>query len=118
RYQDFLCAKGSVAAGSPSSLPCVPSSAPPGSSVSIRELPSFSFSGMDRQVGNSPLFFSFDTSAAAVGRAEPGLETGLAERLDFHSAVTLRTRPFWGFLLPTTLGFEASSCGTRHSTSR
>ena len=112
RYQDFLCAKGSVAAGSPSSLPCVPSSAPPGSSVSIRELPSFSFSGMDRQVGNSPLFFSFDTSAAAVGRAEPGLETGLAERLDFHPAVTLRTRPFWGFHLTPTLGFEATRYGT------
>jgi LPS-assembly protein len=113
RYQDFLCAQGATTvAATVSSQPCPASPNESGNLVSIRELPSFSFSGMDQKVGNSPFFFSFDASAAAVGRTEPGLETGLAERLDVHPEVTLRTRPFWGFYLTPSFGFEATRYGT------
>lgn len=112
RYQDFLCAQKSVISTSTSNLPCITTASQPGNSVSIRELPSFSFSGMDQQMGKSPFFFSFETSAAAVGRSEPGLETGLAERLDLHPELTLRPLPIWGFHVTPTFGFEATRYGT------
>ena len=73
----------------------------PGNAVIIRETPQFSFTGMDKQVGESPLYFSFETSAGALGRTEPGLDLpSLSERLDFHPEVTLRLKEFWVFTSP------------------
>lgn len=85
----------------------------PGNAVIIRETPQFSFTGMDKQVGESPLYFSFETSAGALGRTEPGLDLpSLSERLDFHPEVTLRLNEFWGFHLTPSAGIQATRYGT------
>ena len=96
RYQNFLSAERV-----------------PGNSVIIRQTPSAAFSGMDRQVGNTPLYFAFDFSATGVGRTEPAFITPqLSERVDFHPEVTLRPKPFLGFHVTPTLGLRATHYGT------
>jgi LPS-assembly protein len=85
----------------------------PGNSVIIRQTPSFSFSGMDKQIGTSPLYFAFDSSAAGVGRTDPGLDTPrLSERVDVHPEVTLRTRPFLGFQFTPSASVRLTRYGT------
>ena len=102
RYQNFLSAERK-----------------PGNSVIIRQTPSFSFSGVDRQVGHSPVYFAFDVSATGAGRTEPGLETPrLSERLDFHPEVTLRPKPFLGFHVAPSAGLRATRYGTSLRTDR
>ncbi|MGD0920788.1 MAG: LPS assembly protein LptD [Terriglobia bacterium] len=96
RYQNFLSAELKT-----------------GNSIIIRQTPSFSFSGIDKQVGQSPVYFAFDVSAAGMGRTEPGLEIPrLSERLDFHPEVTLRPKPFLGFHVTPTAGLRATRYGT------
>jgi LPS-assembly protein len=85
----------------------------PGNAVIIRHTPEFSFFGMDKQVGESPFYFSFGTSAGAAGRTEPGLDLpSLSERLDFHPEVTLRLKEFLGFHLTPSAGVEATRYGS------
>lgn len=111
RYQDFLCAQPFGA--SPSQAQNCPSDlGQRRNDISIRETPSFSFTGMDKQAGESPFFFSFEASAAAVGRAEPGFETPrLSERVDFSPQVTLRSKPFLGFHFAPSAGLRATHYG-------
>ncbi|MGH9437963.1 MAG: LPS-assembly protein LptD, partial [Terriglobia bacterium] len=96
RYQDFL------------------SSAPVNEqSIIINHLPSISFSSVDKQVGNSPFYFAFDTSVDGVGRSEPGFQTpAVTGRVDLYPRLTLRSRPFWGFHLTPTVGFRNTYYGT------
>ncbi len=95
RYEDFL------------STLLVPANA-----VVIRHLPDVDFSGEDREIGSSPFYFSFDTSADAVGRTEPGLKLPLlGDRLDFHPQFLLRTKEFWHFRFTPSLGFRATEYG-------
>ena len=96
RYQDFLSTQRV-----------------PGNSIIIRQTPQFSFSGIDKQVGESPFYFSFETSAGGVGRTEPGLDLpSLSERLDLHPQVTLRSKEFWGFHFTPSAAVEATRYGT------
>jgi LPS-assembly protein len=96
RYEDFLSAQ------------LVPNNA-----VIIRKTPEFSFFGMDKQAGESPFYFSFQTSAGGVGRTEPGLDLpSLSERLDLHPEVSLRLKEFWGFHLTPSAGVDAARYGT------
>src|SRR5487761_258115 len=96
RYEDFLFAQQA-----------------PGNSVIIRRMPSVSFSGVDRQIGNSPIYFCFDASADGVSREDPGFSTpALSERLDFHPETTLRTPELWGAHLTPVVGVEATRYGT------
>ncbi len=97
RYQNFLSA---------SPIETV------GNSIVIQQTPGFWFSGMDKQVGDSLFYFSFDTSAAGVARTQPGAELPLSERVDFYPRVTLRSRPFWGFHFTPTLGVRATRYGS------
>lgn len=84
-----------------------------GNSIVIQHLPTFDFSGMDKQVGNTPFYFSFDTSAAAVGRHEPGFETpDVTERLDFFPEITLRSKALAGFHFTPSVGVRATRYGT------
>lgn len=90
RYQDFL------------------SAAPVNEqSIIIRQAPSVSFSGVDKQIGRSPFFYGFDASVDGVGRSEPGFSTPtLTGRLDLFPHLTLRSKPFWGFHLTPTVGLR------------
>jgi LPS-assembly protein len=102
RYQDFLSAQ-----------------LVPANSIIIRQTPQFSFLGMDKQAGESPFYFSFQTSAGAVGRTEPGLDLpSLSERLDLHPEVTLRLKEFWGFHLTPSAGVDTARYGTSLETTR
>ncbi len=95
RYQDFLSNQNI-----------------PDNSVIIEHTPSFSFSGMDQEIGGSPIYFSFNGSATGVSRTEPGASTGaLTDRLDFHPTLSLRSKPFLGFHLTPSLGFEVTRYG-------
>jgi len=97
RYEDFL------------STEQVPNNA-----IIIRQTPSVSLDGFDHQLGTSPFYFNFDTSAAGVGREEPGFATPtLTERVDFHPSMTLRVPEFDGFQFTPVLSVE----GTRYGTS-
>ena len=96
RYEDFL------------STQLVPANA-----VIIRHLPSIQFAGDDRQIGDSPAYFSFETSVDALGRTEPGLTLPLLDdRLDFHPQFLLRPKEFWHFRFIPSVGFRATHYGT------
>ena len=96
RYEDFLSSE------------LVPNPA-----VIIRQTPSLDFGGVDHELGSSSFYLDFDTSAAGVGREEPGFRTPLlSERLDFHPEVSLQTPEFWGFHFTPTVGLEATRYGT------
>ncbi len=96
RYQNFLTAEQR-----------------PGNSVILRETPSLSFTGLDHQLGKSPLFFALEFSATGVGRTEPDLPIArLAERVDFHPEVVLRTKPLPGFHVTPVAGLRATHYGT------
>jgi LPS-assembly protein len=84
----------------------------PGNAVIIRHLPSFQFAGEDRQIGDSPVYYSFETSVDAVGRTTPGLTLPLLEdRLDFHPQLLLRPKEFWHFRFTPSVGFRATRYG-------
>jgi LPS-assembly protein len=85
----------------------------PGNSIIIGQTPSFFFSGIDKQIGNSPFYFAFDTSAGGVWRIQPGFSTqGIADRLDLHPVFTLRPKTFWGFHLTPSVGMRVTQYGT------
>jgi LPS-assembly protein len=110
RYQDFLYA---LLASSSSTSSGASSAQVPEESVIIRRMPSVEFSGKDKQVGNLPVYFSFDAQADAVGRSEPGLTLPLlSDRLDVHPQILLRPKEFWHFRFTPTIGFRATHYGT------
>jgi LPS-assembly protein len=95
RYQNFLSAERKI-----------------GNSIIIDHAPSVSFSGMDRQMGRTPFFFSFDSSVDGVERTQPGVEAPFSDRMDFHPTLTVRSKPFWGFHLTPSFGVRATHYGT------
>ena len=96
RYQNFLSTTGGGA-----------------NSITIRETPSFSFSGMDREIANTPIFFSFDTSAGAVARVQPDFSTqNFSERFNLHPELTLRLKPFLHFHVTPSGGVWLTHYGT------
>jgi len=106
RYQDFLSAQPLYQCQG-SQCQYVPES-----SVIIRQTPQFSFQGMDKQAGQSPLYFSFQASAGEVGRSEPGLDLpSLSSRLDVHPEVTLRLPELGGFHFTPSVGVDAARYG-------
>ncbi len=96
RYQNFLSAERV-----------------PGNYVIIRKAPSVSFTGLDKQVGESPIYFSFDAGVSGVGRTEPGFRTPrFSERFDFRPRVAVRSRPLAGFHFTPSLAVRATRYGT------
>jgi LPS-assembly protein len=68
----------------------VPSNPPSFDSIRILHLPSFDASSVDRVLGRSPFFWSFDASLAGVTRGEPGFATGtLLGRFDLSPELSL-----------------------------
>jgi LPS-assembly protein len=96
RYQNFLSTSGGA-----------------GNSISILHTPSFSFTGMDKAISGSPVYFSFDTSIGAVERTEPDFSTSnLSERFDVHPEFTLRLKSLWHIHVTPSGGIRFTRYGT------
>ena len=62
----------------------------PGDVVTILHLPTFDISSVDRRIGNSPLYWSFDTAAEGLSRSQPGFVTpNMVGRLDLYPRLSL-----------------------------
>ncbi len=62
----------------------------PGDVVTILHVPSFEVSSVDRQIGRTPVYWSFDTALQGVSRSEPGFQTqDLVGRFDVRPRVSL-----------------------------
>jgi LPS-assembly protein len=80
RYQDFFQTTVNGVLSNPPSF----------DSIRILHAPSFDASSMDRQLGRSPLLWSFDASMAGLTRGEPGFGTGtLLGRFDLNPELSL-----------------------------
>jgi len=80
RYQNFFqTAPGGVLSNPPSF-----------DSIRILHVPSFDASSVERELGRSPFFWSFDVSATGLTRGEPGFGTGtLLGRFDLNPELAL-----------------------------
>jgi LPS-assembly protein len=111
RYENFLCAQQTTNGISETSACETPQAS--SDDIIIRHTPSVSFSGADRELGNSPVYFDFQASADGVGRDEPGFMTPLvSDRLDVRPEIRLRVPEFWGFHFTPAVGVEATHYGT------
>ena len=58
--------------------------------IAILHAPTFEYSSVDRQVGKSPFFLTFDLAAEALSRSEPTFRTApLVGRFDFAPTISL-----------------------------
>jgi len=89
RYQNFFQLAEPVSSGT--GPPVLTLTNPPVfDNVQIWHAPSLDASSMDRQLGHSPFFYSFDASIAGLSRSEPGFQTGkLLARLDLEPEISL-----------------------------
>ncbi len=77
-----------------------------GDVVTILHAPGFEVSGVDHQLGNSPLLFSVDGAAEGLSRSEPTFRTAnLVGRFDFHPSVALPLH-WHGWSLRPALGMR------------
>jgi LPS-assembly protein len=61
-----------------------------GDVVTILHAPSFEVSSVDRQLGPSPFYWSYEAAAEGLSRSEPGFSTGpLVGRLDLQPSISL-----------------------------
>ncbi|MGA9208475.1 MAG: LPS assembly protein LptD [Terriglobales bacterium] len=62
----------------------------PGNVVTIFHAPSFDVSSVDRRIGSTPVYWSFDSALQGVSRSEPGFQTNdLAGRFDVNPRASL-----------------------------
>jgi len=62
----------------------------PGEVVTIIHAPSFELASVDRRIGRTPVYWSFNSAAEGVSRKEPGFLTNdLVGRFDVHPRVSL-----------------------------
>jgi LPS-assembly protein len=61
-----------------------------GDVITILHTPSFAASGVDHQIGRSPLYWAFDAAGEGLSRSEPGFNTAdLVGRFDLQPRVSL-----------------------------
>ena len=61
-----------------------------GDVISILHAPSFEVSSVDRQLGHTPFYWSFEAAAEGLSRSEPGFSTAdLVGRFDLNPSVSL-----------------------------
>jgi LPS-assembly protein len=62
----------------------------PGDAITILHAPSVEVSSVDRQLGHSPFYWSYDAAAEGLSRSEPGFSTApLLGRFDVNPALSL-----------------------------
>ena len=94
RYQDFF--QTTNAQGALSNPPVF-------DSIRVLHTPSVDASSVDRQIGRSPFFWSFDSSMAGLSRSEPGFHTSsLLGRFDVSPEISLPVQ-FHGWWLRPAL---------------
>ncbi|HLZ41333.1 MAG TPA: LPS assembly protein LptD [Candidatus Sulfotelmatobacter sp.] len=92
RYQDFF--QTTNAQGALSNPPVF-------DSIRILHTPSVDASSVDRQVGHSPFFWSFDSSLAGLSRSEPGFHTSnVLGRFDLSPEISLPVQIYGWSLRP------------------
>lgn len=90
RYENFLTAR-------------------PQTSVIIRNIPSFQFSGVEQQVGRWPIYFGFDTALEGVSREEPRFKTPtMTQRFDVSPRIVIPLTLFRDFHLTPTFAVRAT----------
>jgi len=81
RYQNFLLVPSTQSATSGTT---------PEEVIKISHAPSFDFSSVDRRLGPSPIYWSFDASGTGLARSQPGFRTGnLLARFDLTPQISL-----------------------------
>ena len=61
-----------------------------GDVVAITHAPSFEFASQDRELGHSPVYWSYDAEAGGLSRSEPGFHTAmLVGRIDLNPTFSL-----------------------------
>jgi len=77
-----------------------------GQVITIHHIPSFEFSSVDRPLGRSPFYWSFETAAEGLSRSEPSFRTAhMVERLDANPNISLPLL-FQGWSLRPELGIH------------
>lgn len=62
----------------------------PGDVITILHAPSAESSSVDRQIGRTPLYWSYEAAAEGLSRSEPGFRTAnLVGRFDLHPSLSL-----------------------------
>jgi len=62
----------------------------PGDNIQILHAPSFESSSVDRELGDSPLYWSYDAAVEGLSRSEPGFATApLLARVDLSPSISL-----------------------------
>ncbi len=75
-------------------------------SIRVLHTPSVDASSVDRAIGRSPFFWSFDASVAGLSRSEPGFHTSsLLGRFDFNPEISLPVQ-FRGWSLRPALALH------------
>ena len=80
-----------------------------GDVIAILHAPSFEVSSVDRQIGHSPLYWSYEAAAEGVYRSEPGFSTNsLVGRFDLNPSLSLPLK-FSGWSLRPELSLRDTS---------
>jgi LPS-assembly protein len=81
----------------------------PGDVITILHAPSFDFSGVDRQIPRTPLYWAMDAAGEALSRSEPLFSTGgLVGRFDINPRLSLPLL-FHGWSLRPALGLRGTA---------
>jgi len=73
--------------------------------IKILHTPSFDASSVERAVGRTPFFWSFDASLGGLGRGEPGFRTGSLGRFEVNPEISLPLQ-FHGWSLRPAVGLR------------
>ena len=75
--------------------------------VTTRNIPSFDLFGLNRQLKDWPLYWSFDTAVEGLSRTDQYISTSpLVQRFDFHPRLTIPFRKFSVFSFTPSFGFR------------
>jgi LPS-assembly protein len=79
----------------------------PGKPVTTRDVPSFDLFGLNRQLKDLPLYWSFDAAIEGLSRTDQYITTSpLVQRFDLHPRLTIPFKKFSFFSFTSTFGFR------------
>lgn len=106
RYQNFFQQAQPAPGFLPTAVSGTLTNPPVFNDVQIWHAPSLDASGVDRSLGHTPFFWSFDASLGGLARSEPGVNTSrLLSRFDFNPEISLPLQ-FHGWSLRPALALH------------